>query len=209
MIARAKIENNIARDGEVYFAQTYTNLKDATVKARTQLGDAGFDAPGKPAGNLASAEINVYGKPSESMQASSRIGNDPATAKEGFVSLPPAEQRILKPVQAPEDPIPRQYDTEYKILENFAQKNIGNPNVQGNINLYTERAPCRSCTNVIQQKFAEIFPNVEVRLFHGNGEITVHKGDQTLNFPASSNNPRQWPTVPGGEVVAPRKTGGN
>ena len=28
-IARAKIENNIARDGEVYFAQTYTNLKDA------------------------------------------------------------------------------------------------------------------------------------------------------------------------------------
>ena len=208
-IAQAKIENNIARDGEMYFAKTYTDLKNTTTNARTQLGDAGLDASGKPVGNVAAAEINVYGKPSEMVQASSRVGNDASSAKDGFVSLPPDEQRILKPEQFPKDPIPRQFDTEYKILENFAQKNIGNPNVQGNINLYTERAPCYSCTKVIEQKFTELFPNMEVRVYHGNGEITLYKGNQIQTMTVPSKNTEDWPTVPGGEVVPPRKTGSN
>ena len=150
-------------------------------------------------------QINVYGKPGETVQASSRVGNDATTAREGFASLPPEEQRLLKPLQTPEDPIPRQSDTEYKILEGFAQKNIGNQTVQGNINLYTERPPCYSCTDVIRSQFTELFPGVEVRVFHGNGEISVYKGTQAQTSMVPINNKELWPTVPGGEVVAPVK----
>jgi hypothetical protein len=203
-IAQGKVESNFSRDGEVYLAQTYTDLKEATAKVRAQLGDAAFDAPGKPAGNVATAEINIYGKSSETVQASSRIGNNPVAEREGFVSLPPEGQRILKPINRDGSPIDRATDTEYKILENFAQKNIGNPNVQGNINLYTERAPCESCSNVIERQFAERFPNMEVRLYHGNGEVSLYKGSATQTFMVPSKNKEEWPTIPGGEVVAPR-----
>nr|WP_247655580.1 DUF637 domain-containing protein [Hydrogenophaga aromaticivorans] len=204
--ARARVENNFSRDGDSFYATTYGNLKDATAQARTQLGTDGVDSvTGKPLGNVATAEINVYGKPSETVQASSRVGNDATSAKDGFVSLPPEEKRIFKPVQDQKDPIPRQFDTEYKILENFAQKNVGNPQVPGNINLYTERAPCRSCTDVIERQFTERFPNMEVRLYHGNGEVTVYKGSQTQTFTVPGSNPMKWPTAPGGEVMPPRK----
>lgn len=88
---------------------------------------------------------------------------------------------------------------------NFAHENAGNPQVQGNINLYTERAPCRSCTNVIQRQFVERFPNMEVRVYHGNGEVTVYKGSQTQTFTVPGSNTLKWPTAPGGEIVPPRK----
>ena len=116
--------------------------------------------------------------------------------KDGFVSLPPPEQRILKPLQFPNDPIPREVDTEYKILENFAQQHKSNPQVQGSINLFTERPPCRSCTNVIENQFTSLYPNVEVRLYHGNGEVTVYKGSSANSVKVSSNNDMQWPASP-------------
>ena len=159
---------------------------------------------GKPIGNAAAAEINVYGEGSTRMQAHSQIGNDAASAREGFVSLPPPEQRILKPLQFPNDPIPHGVDTEYKILENFAQQHQANPQVQGSINLFTERPPCVSCTDVIKRQFAQLYPNVEVRLYHNNGEISVFKGGTAqsilLKPNTSPKNPGEFPSAPGLEV---------
>lgn len=51
----------------------------------------------------------------------------------------------------------------------------------------------------------ERFPNMEVRVYHGNGEITVYKGSQTQSFTVPNRNNEGWPIVPGGEVVPPRK----
>ena len=93
--------------------------------------------------------------------------------------------RILQPKQNPLDPIPREMDTEFKILENFAQKNVG--------------------TNVIQSQFAEKFPNMEVRVYHGNGEVTVYKGGVPETVTVPSNNKNQWPAAP--DLPTPPKNG--
>ena len=50
---------------------------------------------------------------------------------------------------------------------------------------------------------------MKVHVFQGNGEVTVYKGNLTLSFMVSRSNKNEWPTTPGGEVVAPRKTGSN
>jgi The BURPS668_1122 family of deaminases len=200
----AKVGNNFSRDDGSYFAETYQSLRDRVSQARSQVPELVDSTSGKP-GNMAVAEINVYGKGSETVQANSRIGNDMASVRDGFVSLPPEELRILQPKQNPLDPIPREMDTEFKILENFAQKNVGNPQVQGSINLYTERPPCDSCTNLIQSQFAEKFPNMEVRVYHGNGEVTVYKGGVPETVTVPSNNKNQWPAAP--DLPTPPKNG--
>ena len=133
--------------------------------------------------------------------------------KDGFVSLPPPEQRILKPLPDPKG-LPREVDTEYKILENFAQQHKSNPQVQGSINLFTERPPCDSCTDVIKRQFTQLYPNVEVRLYHNNGEITIFKNESAQTFVPKPNalpqNPGEFPRAPGLEVPpsAPSKKKG-
>ncbi|WP_144372136.1 deaminase domain-containing protein [Vogesella urethralis] len=162
---------------------------------------------GKPIGNAAVAEINVYGEGSTRVQAHSRVGNEPASMRDGFVSLPPPEQRILKPLPDPRG-VPREVDTEYKILENFAQQHQANPQVQGSINLFTERPPCRSCTDVIKEQFAKMYPNMEVRLYHNNGEITVYKGSEIGVVKVPNSNEKRWPASPDLSKPLVQKKGG-
>jgi hypothetical protein len=60
--------------------------------------------------------------------------------------------------------MPRGYDTEVKILENYAQ---GLPlDATGTINLYTQRAPCFSCQGVIQQ-FQNRYPGISLVITSG------------------------------------------
>lgn len=61
----------------------------------------------------------------------------------------------------------RDLDSEYKILEEIAKKYINNREVNGNIELFTERAPCDSCEYVIKQ-FRQTFPNIQLNVHHGN-----------------------------------------
>lgn len=120
---------------------------------------------------------------------------------------PPPEQRILKPLPDPRG-VPREADTEYKILENFAQKHQANPQVQGSINLFTERPPCVSCTDVIESQFTKLYRNVEVRLYHNNGEITVYKGSSAGSVKMPSSNEMQWPASPDMPKPPVQKKGG-
>lgn len=175
----------------------------------TQAGNAAVDANGVPTGNTAVAEISVAGKPSQTVQAHSRLGNSPETVQQGFVSLPPDEQLIFKPeLQVRTGSDFRKYDTEFKILEDFAQNNIQNPQVQGYINLYTERPPCDSCTNVITSQFAQKFPNMQVRVYHGNGEVSFHQGNQLQTMNVNTSNNMNWPTTPGLGLSPSTQTGG-
>lgn len=93
----------------------WQELKGQTDAVRKKLPDMVDAKTGKPIGNAAVAEINVYGEGSTRVQAHSRVGNEPASMRDGFVSLPPPEQRILKPLPDPRG-VPREADTEYKIL---------------------------------------------------------------------------------------------
>ncbi len=62
----------------------------------------------------------------------------------------------------------RAVDSESKILEDIAHQ-LGynkftiDETIQGNVYLVTERAPCPSCTGVIEQ-FEKMFPNVKVHV---------------------------------------------
>lgn len=206
-VARARVENNFTKDGSSYHASTWQELKGQTDAVRKQLPDMVNAKTGKPIGNAAAAEINVYGEGRTRMQAHSQIGNDAASAREGFVSLPPPEQRILRPLPDPRG-VPREVDTEYKILENFAQQHQANPQVQGSINLFTERAPCVSCTDVIESQFTKLYRNVEVRLYHNNGEITVYKGSSAGSVKMPSSNEMQWPASPDMPRPPVQKKGG-
>ena len=99
----------------------------------------------------------------------------------------------------PADKIPRQSDTEYKILENFAQQYKYTPNVSGSIDLFTERAPCASCTNVIREQFSERYPNVQVRVYHDNGNYSIYQGGKLISTPMNRNpkNVGGFPVTPG------------
>ena len=193
-INRAKIDNNAGRDGDNYFAETYIRLRDQTLDARATLPDQ-VDKAGKPAGNVAVAEVAVFGRPVESLTASSRVGNELDSIRDGFVSLPPDGQRILK-VLSDNTGIPRQYDTEHKFAEYFAQMNIGNPSVKGYMNVFTERPPCGNCTNVMLTEIPAIFPGLEIRLFHGNGIAKAVDGGVAKEFKLPSKNMFDWPAAP-------------
>ncbi|WP_445305422.1 MULTISPECIES: deaminase domain-containing protein [unclassified Microcoleus] len=60
----------------------------------------------------------------------------------------------------------RAYDSEYKLLEELASRYGQMPNIEGTVNLYTERPPCASCSSVIDQ-FRRLFPNIMLRVNYG------------------------------------------
>ncbi|MGN2618512.1 deaminase domain-containing protein [Bacillus stercoris] len=66
---------------------------------------------------------------------------------------------------------PRQYDTEFKLLEYVATKI--HPDTIGQIMLYTYYEPCLSCDHVIIE-FVRRFPNIKIDIFFE--EEYTHKG---------------------------------
>jgi len=63
----------------------------------------------------------------------------------------------------------RDKDAEYKALSALAETlETMNPKIiRGKLYLYTERQPCKSCVEIIQQ-FEKKFPNIEIEIFWDN-----------------------------------------
>jgi The BURPS668_1122 family of deaminases len=70
------------------------------------------------------------------------------------------------------DMVNRNIDTEYKILSEIAEKLGSNTNATGKIRLFTERAPCNSCSNVINL-FSNKYTKIEIEIIHNNGNILI------------------------------------
>ena len=81
-----------------------------------------------------------------------------ATNRAGTVANPTT--RFFTTVQG------RGFDSEVKIFEHLAQAFQNNTNVSGTIVLYSERAVCHSCANVINQ-FMEMFPGITIVISSG------------------------------------------
>jgi The BURPS668_1122 family of deaminases len=175
--------------------EAWQELHGRVDQTRREL-DSTLSNPDKP-GNVGVAEIQVNGQPATVSRAHSQIGNDAQSTRDGFVSLPPEGERILQPLPDPKG-LPRAVDSEYKILENFAQQNRGNTRVEGRIDLFTERPPCDSCSNVIEKQFHSLFPNMAVRVYHSNGQITTYQNGVPTTTTVPVNNPHNWPPVPAG-----------
>ncbi len=91
------------------------------------------------------------------------IGISGKLSRLGTVEVP--TQSFFQTFDVP-DGHSRAYDSEYKLLEELASRYGQMPNIEGTVNLYTERPPCASCSSVIDQ-FRRLFPNIMLMVNHG------------------------------------------
>ncbi|WP_328291040.1 deaminase domain-containing protein, partial [Burkholderia pseudomallei] len=141
-----------------------------------QVADLRASLTGTPRtmGNMGVAQISIPGVQSE-MAASSQIPNPTAEQRAlGFVGMGPD---IFSSTVVPLPngyPLLRNVDSEAKILNNVAAQLGDNTSVSGVINLFTERPPCTSCSNVIQQ-FQNKYPNIKINVMDSNGVLKPSK----------------------------------
>ena len=131
----------------------------------------------KKSGNFGWAEAEIPGLSKSEYYAHSSIDELTGTLPDRVpdISLKPQNEIFpWKPVpNAAGDMINRNIDTEYKILTEIAHKLGSNSGATGKIRLFTERAPCSSCSNAIQI-FSSKYPNIEVEVIHNNGTLLTN-----------------------------------
>ena len=137
---------------------------------RNQVREARKTAPSdsKKSGNVAVARIDIEGLDIKQMAGHSRLdrpkGNFVGEGKTVFhyETIKTLDNRNL----------PRNTDSEYKILSNLADKLGSNYQAQGNVTIFTEKAACSSCKGVVDQ-FMKLYPNVRVNIIHNKGERLI------------------------------------
>jgi filamentous hemagglutinin len=147
-------------------AATAETLERVTLTQAIKDARAGLPTSSlRNGGNVAAAEIDIPGLPSR-MVASSRV-DEAANGLIGdgsqnftHMTLPNTEGKL----------IPRNTDSEYKILDNVADLLGSDTSARGSIKIVTERPACDSCLNVANQ-FRAKYPNIEVRVFDNNGVL--------------------------------------
>ncbi|WP_353195027.1 deaminase domain-containing protein [Pectobacterium brasiliense] len=65
-------------------------------------------------------------------------------------------------------PILRNTDSEYKILDNLADRLGSNTLAKGNVTIFTEKPACDSCLGVIEQ-FQKKYLGIKVDVLDNNG----------------------------------------
>ncbi|WP_339224911.1 deaminase domain-containing protein [Paenibacillus sp. FSL H8-0332] len=110
-------------------------------------------------GNVAVADVNIPGIKKE-FQAHSQIhSSDGVGSNVRDLSYSKVDKSLESYV---DDQFPRINDTEAKILEDIASQ-IKDPNVKGQIDLFTELDACQSCSNLIME-FRRKFPNIQLNV---------------------------------------------
>jgi RHS repeat-associated protein len=143
---------------------------------QTRVNDVRSALPSKlkRSGNAGLAKINIEGLPNE-IVAHSRINKITDKGAEGFALLKNEQDWIFKPKYVDPDNIRvgtpnaclRKWDTEFKILDDIAGKIGDNKNITGKIDLFTERATCASCSDIIMD-FRNNYPNIKLDVYTGN-----------------------------------------
>ncbi|MEE2729947.1 MAG: type VI secretion system tip protein TssI/VgrG [Pseudomonadota bacterium] len=142
---------------------------------QTRVDDIRVGLPKKlrGSGNVGVAQLDIPGLPTE-LKAHSRINYPTDKDADGFVHLADESDWIFKPKAVDPDNVrvgtpdayTRQWDTEFKILNDVALRLGNNRNAAGSINLFTERLTCTSCTDVIFD-FKDRYPNIQLNVFAG------------------------------------------
>lgn len=148
-----------------YLINERTIQQSASFRHRVTELRAGLPSEPKRSGNVAVASINIAGMPKE-IAAHSKIditiGNLVGKGSESFKyeSLPSTAGRLIQ----------RNTDSEYKILDNLADRLGNNVSAKGIVTIFTERPACGSCLGVIEQ-FQQKYPGIEVNILDNNGVI--------------------------------------
>ena len=172
-----------AGDGTMPVEGVVSNTKVLTKAERlevqqalqTRVDDirAGLPKKLQGSGNMGFAQVDIPGLPTE-LKAHSRINYPSDKGAEGFEHLADESEWIFKPKAVDPDNVRvgtpdayvRQWDTEFKILNDVALRLGNNRNATGSINLFTERLTCTSCTDVIFD-FKARYPNIQLNVFAG------------------------------------------
>jgi filamentous hemagglutinin len=173
-VARARVDNvNVsgANGGVVNLAETQATLTTQVADLRATLTGSA-----KTSGNMGVAQIDIPGI-QPTMAASSRVGLPSAEQRAlGFVGEVPETfpSSVVPTASTPPQLLNRAVDSEAKILNNIAAQLGNNTSATGTINLLTERAPCVSCSNVIDL-FKAKYPNITVNVMDNGGVIRPTK----------------------------------
>ncbi|UUE36466.1 DUF637 domain-containing protein [Pectobacterium aroidearum] len=116
-------------------------------------------------GNVAVAEINIPGMP-KTLAGHSRIEK----AENGFVGDGKQNFQFKELPNKQGIGVDRNIDSEYKILDNLADKLGNNTLTKGSVTIFTERAACESCLGVVDQ-FQKMYPNIRVEVLDNNGVV--------------------------------------
>ena len=118
-------------------------------------------------GNAAVAQIDVPGMP-KTLAAHSRI----AKAEKSFIG--DGNQNFKYETIKSSDGIliSRNTDSEYKILDNLADKLGNNVSAEGRVTIFTERAACESSLGVVEQ-FQKKYPGIKVEVLDNNDVMLI------------------------------------
>jgi len=148
------------------------HIIDKVAEARGQLSKKY-----KEQGNFAYAKVEISGIDKTDFYAHSGIHDAskkiPGTDKFSFKTDNPIFQATEAPNKAGQSFL-RDVDTEYKILNDLADKIGTNYEVKGSIRLFTEKDTCDSCNLIIKQ-FDEKYPNITIEVIHNNDNSILPK----------------------------------
>lgn len=132
----------------------------------------------KKSGNFGYAEVEVDGIQQGEFFAHSSVNEAADKGALPGMSFKPEGEPIYKAkkvdpdnarIDTPEAYL-REYDSEYKILNDIAEKLKDNENAVGTINLFTERYSCASCSDIIL-KFRHDHPNIKLNILTNDGKV--------------------------------------
>ncbi|MGI8466716.1 deaminase domain-containing protein [Pectobacterium punjabense] len=139
-------------------------LSDANRKLDAR---APFSRDIRTSGNVAVAQIDIPDMP-KSMAAHSKID----IGEKSFVGRGSEnfKYEVIKNNEG--KPISRNTDSEYKILDDLADKLGGNVTAQSKVTIFTERAACESCLGVVDL-FQKKHPGITVEVIDNNDVMLV------------------------------------
>ena len=114
-------------------------------------------------GNIGIADMTIKDGTSVGIKAFSHYTNEADAAAHGFVTFTGNPSFPAKVVE-----YLRIHDAEYKLLNHIDAEILkGNTASKGTITLFTEKAPCKSCADVIDA-FQRKYPGVDLRVVSAN-----------------------------------------
>ncbi|MGP2970603.1 DUF637 domain-containing protein [Serratia marcescens] len=129
-----------------YLVNEKTVQQAAAFRQQVLDARAPFSQNIRKMGNAAVAQIDIPGMP-KTLAAHSRIDK----AEKSFVGKGGGNFTYETIKNSDGNPIPRNLDSEYKILDNLADKLGANITAKGKVTIFTERVACDSCLGVVEQ----------------------------------------------------------
>ncbi|MRN56044.1 deaminase domain-containing protein [Paenibacillus monticola] len=147
-------------------------IVDATLISKVENRRNRLPSDLKRSGNVGMAEVDIPGLKKE-LYAHSGIDvlSDARSSASAVsdISLKPTNPLFKASTDTTSDgrELLRDIDTEYKILNDVASQ-LGNKfDQKGKLTLFTEKPPCASCSNVIEEFMAR-YKNITVEVVHNN-----------------------------------------